>query len=125
MILGTCNFGQNYNDIEINKKDSLKMVDEFYRLGGRIIDTAANYKSHSIIKEWLKQNRGNKLKIITKVWNEDEFYRCFEELGITKIYCIMARENNLDIIRMLREFKNKGLIEKFGLSCYLPEEMTT
>lgn len=123
MILGTCNLMQNYNGIEINKKDSLKMIDCFYENGGRIIDSAINYKSHSIIKEWLKQNKGNELKVITKIWHEDEFYRCFEELGVTKIYCIMARENNIKTRQFLWDRQKEGLIEKFGLSCYLPEEM--
>ena len=124
MILGTCNFNQNYNGIEIKKSEVLKMIDCFYENGGRIIDSAINYKSHSIIREWLKQNKGNELKIITKIWQQDEFWRCFDELGVNEIYCVMARENNLDMIEFLRDQKVKMLIEKFGLSCYLPEEMT-
>jgi len=124
MLLGTCNFGQNYNGVELSKDYSLKMIDYFYSNGGRIIDTAFNYASQPIIKEWLRHNKGNELKIITKIWKQDEFWQCLDELGVNKLYCVMARENNIDMIEYLRDQKDNGMIEKFGLSCYLTTEMT-
>jgi hypothetical protein len=126
MILGTCNFNNLYNGIKIEKEMCFKLLDCFYSNNGKIIDTAFNYgKSHEIIKEWLKQNPNNDLKVITKIWKQEEFFKCFDDLGIDKIYCIMTRENNLSMIEFLKDQQQKNLIEKFGISCYLPTELTT
>ena len=124
MIFGTVNWNNTYNNTFVSKKDALKHLDYFYDNGGRYIDTAYNYKSTPIIHEWLEQNPNNELKVNTKIWKIDEFWKCFNELAnVTKIYCVMARENNKDIVEFLRDKQKEGIIEKFGISCYLPEEL--
>lgn len=119
MVLGSRNFNYKYNETFVTREDSLKIIEEFEKLGGEIIDTAFNYKSHEIIKEY-----GWKGKVITKCNNKHEFFDCFEELGVDRIYCVMARENDKEFVNFLRKEREIGTIEKFGLSCYLPSELT-
>lgn len=85
------------------------------------MDTAYNYgMSQSIIAEY-----GWKNKIITKVTNEDEILKCFEELKVDKIYAILVRDtSNINLINKLYELKNKGMIEKVGASIYYTKELT-
>ena len=124
MVLGSCNFNFNYNNSKIERNDCFKLIDYFYSNGGRIIDSAANYHSHEIIKEWLTQNKGNELKIITKVWKSSEIVQCFEELEVDKLYCIMARNSkDNDLLYALKDKQKQGLIEKVGISIYYQEEL--
>lgn len=121
MVLGTCNFTHEYNGSCVSKDDAFKLLDYFYEHGGRIIDTAHNYHGNGIIKEWLKNNHGNDLKIITKIWKSEELYDC---LGIDDngIYCLMIRNSKDDsIFERVRQFKS--CIEKIGTSIYYPNEL--
>ena len=123
MILGTCNLLQTYNGVELNKKESLNLIDKFYEYGGRKLDTAFNYRSHEIIKEWLKQNPNSGMKVITKIWKQSEFWKCFIDLEVDHIYCVLGRENNLDMREFLKDQQVDGVIDKWGMSLYLPQEM--
>jgi len=119
MVLGTCNFNYLYNGSKIEYKDCFKLLEYFEQNGGKIIDTAVNYHSHDIIREY-----GWKGKIITKVWKESEINQCFEELKVDKIYCIMARNSkDNDLLYALKEKQKQGLIEKVGISIYYQNEL--
>ncbi len=121
MVLGTCSFNYNYNGSYISRKDCFEVIDYFYANGGKIIDTALNYHSHDIIAEWNKYNPNNDLKIITKIWKQNELLKCFEQLKTDKIYCVMVRDShNTELLNYVKEFQKKGHIEKVGISIYYP-----
>lgn len=119
MILGTRNFNQEYNGTKIEKEDCFKILEFFDKNGGEIIDTAFNYQGvHTIIKEY-----GWKKKIITKISKQDEFFKCFDELNVKKLYAVLGRENNLDIREFLKDQKEAKYIDNWGMSLYLPQEL--
>ncbi len=120
MILGTRNFNQEYNGTFVGKKEAFKMLDYFQNNGGKIIDTAYNYKG---VYELLNEC-GYKGKIQTKVKNELEFYKSFDILKTDYIYSVLSRDNDNNIYDFLRKKQDDKIIEKFGISCYLPQELT-
>jgi len=118
MIIGTCNFNRTYNGTKVDKKEVWKIL-EYAQENNLIIDTAFNYGSvQKLIGEF-----GYEGPIITKIWKQDEFYKSLEELKVESVYCCMARENNSSTIEFLKDLKDKGLIEKTGMSVYYPEEI--
>jgi aryl-alcohol dehydrogenase-like predicted oxidoreductase len=71
IILGSCYFGT-----EISEEESFKMLDKYYELGGRTIDTARVYASwleggesasEKTIGKWLKsRNLQEEMTVVTK-----------------------------------------------------------
>lgn len=71
VIFGSCYFGTN-----ISREESFRLMDLYYKLGGRTIDTARSYASwlpngeqasEKTIGEWIKRNNNRgELTIITK-----------------------------------------------------------
>lgn len=121
MVLGTCNFNLKYNGSFVSKEDALKLLDYFYEHGGRIIDTAYNYHGNHIIGEWLENNPGNELKIITKIWKSEELYHCLENFADHGIYNLMVRNSKDDhLFNYVRQF---NCIGKVGTSIYYPNEL--
>lgn len=119
-VLGTANFGFNYNSEKLDKKEVFKILECFEKNGGTIVDTSYNYgEALSLLQEY-----GWKGKIVSKIWNIDEFKKTLDILKTDKIYSILAREVNLETINFLRDKKQKGIIEKFGLSIMFPTELT-
>jgi len=120
MVLGSCGWGVNYNGSNLSISECYKALEYFEKNDGEIVDTAPNYpNAHSIIKDykWSK-------KIITKVWSIDEIDRCFDELGVDHIYCIMNRNVFDEKLReKLGEYQKKGLIDKIGASIYYESEL--
>ncbi len=118
MVLGSCGWGVNYNGSNLPISECYKALEYFEKNGGEIIDTALNYpNAHDVLKDykWSK-------KIITKVWSIDEIDKCFDELGVDHIYCIMNRNVFDEKLReKLGEYQRKGLIDKIGASIYYPE----
>lgn len=122
MILGTCNWENKYNNTFVSKEDAFKLLEYFESNGGEIIDTASNYKSESIIAEYVRAH-GSKLKIITKIWKQEDLFKSLDELKTDKIHCVLARENSDNLRNFLIKKQEEELIEKWGLSIYLPEEL--
>lgn len=126
MILGCCKFGFDYNGKQVPKKEVFEIFEYFEQNGGIYLDTAYNYREASkIIGEYFtKINTESKLKVITKIWQQEEFWKELEILKREKIYCCMARENSKDrdIIEFLKDQKEQGVIEKTGMTIYYPEE---
>lgn len=119
MILGTCNFGRNYNGVTVSWDESLKMIEYFQNNGGKIIDTAWNYgDAQDIINQSIWSG-----KIITKVWKSDEIEKSMNRLNKSNIYCVMAREPNAQTVRSIQDAKNKGIVDKVGMSIYYPHEL--
>jgi diketogulonate reductase-like aldo/keto reductase len=122
MVLGTCNFNHEYNGSFLSKENALKILDYFYANGGRIIDTAFNYHGNDIIKEWLKNNPGNELKIITKIWKSEELYDCLEKFSEHGLSYLMIRNSKDDhLFNYSRQFNS--CIKKIGTSIYYPNEL--
>jgi aryl-alcohol dehydrogenase-like predicted oxidoreductase len=125
IILGTCDFNFKYNNSIIEKKECFKILDFFYKNNGRIIDTAYNYHGNDIIKEWLKNNPNNEMKVITKIWNYAELDKSFEQLGIDKIYCVMLRDSkDEDLLSKVKHYQNLGWVGKVGASIYYENELS-
>lgn len=122
--LGTCNFNYRYNNSFIDRYNCLKLLDFYYKNDGRIIDTASNYHSHEIISEWLKISKVNDFKIVTKIWNEEDLDKCFIELDVEKIFCVMVRDSkNTELLNKVKSYQNRGWIEKVGVSIYYENEL--
>lgn len=119
MILGTRNFTQEYNGTYVPKNEAFEIINYFQDNGGEIIDCAYNYDFMKHIKE-----SGWEGKVINKVNNENEFARSLDILGVEKYYCCMVRKNDSKMIEYLKSMVLSGIIEKFGISCYLPQELT-
>lgn len=125
MILGTCNFGFDYNGPQIPKKEVFKILEEFQKLGGGIIDTAVNYReSQKIINEYVKINGQKNLNIQTKVYDYNNDFEKLDELKDCRIYSILYRNYlNQSIIDLLKIYKENGFIQKYGQSIYYPHEI--
>lgn len=124
MFIGTCNFNNMYNGSFVSKSNAFKLLDYFFEHGGEGIDCAYNYNfAKPVIEEWLNKNN-YPVKIIMKIWNKDEIEKCFESLGLNKIFCIFNRnyksDNNL---LALQEYKKNGLINEYGASVYFEHEL--
>lgn len=120
MLLGTCNFGREYNQVKVEKKECFKMLEYFETHGGHIIDTAENYDvAQDIIAE-----SGYTGKIITKAWKVEDVEKSLNRLKVSKIYAILARDSRNELlIDYLKDLKKKGIIEKYGISIYYPHEL--
>lgn len=123
LILGSCKFGFDYNGKQVEKKEVFKILEYFEKNGGKIVDSAHNYRQAiPIISEYLRA--GSNLKIITKIKNIEEFDIDYSILKQDKIYCCMARENaNLNLINNIKKLQTEGFIEKTGMSIYYPHEL--
>ena len=118
MVLGSANFFQYYNGSPLDKKEVFKILEYFEKNNGDIIDSAYNYFNSKLLYEY-----GWKKKIITKIWKKEELSKVLDDLKTNRIYCCMARENDPELLSYLRELQQQGIIEKTGLSCFLPYEL--
>jgi hypothetical protein len=118
LCLGTCNFNQDYNGSFVDEKKAIDIIKAYADMGGKIIDTAYNYKSIPIIKKakW-------KGKVITKIWEKEDFIECLDGLGAKKIYACLVRGNDKELISYLHDFRADGIIEKVGQSIYYDNEL--
>lgn len=119
MILGTCNFGRMYNGSMVHRDEAHRMIDYFQQNGGKILDTAFNYhEAQDVIAESCWEG-----KIITKIWKIDELEKSLNRLNRKRIYSVMTRENDKELISILHGIRLKGIIEKVGMSIYYPHEL--
>jgi hypothetical protein len=120
MILGTANFGRNYNNSFIEKNKCFKLLEAYENMGGKLIDTAPNYSdAQDIVIEYIKA--GSNLSIITKVWDlhdiTDELYKS------DYLHAVLCRGNNKNLIEDLRYEYESGYLKKMGQSIYYPQEL--
>ena len=138
LALGTVQFGVDYG---INNKTGQVSIDEVFKILDfcrqndiNIIDTSYAYgNSESVIGEYLKKNRNNNFKIITKIPENsskviDIFNESLQRLGIDKIYGYIIHhfdffKENPKIFRDIQNLKREGKIEKIGFSLYFPKEL--
>lgn len=115
LVLGTMQFGWT-----VSKREAIKILDEYFELGGRQIDTANTYGSRvgeveSLIGEWMrkKKNRGE-ITLITKVrgraWSGEDG----EGLGLRHV----KRSCNDSLKRLKTDFVNYYI-------AHWPDDQTT
>jgi hypothetical protein len=108
-----------YNGSYVHRDEAHRMIDYFQQNGGKILDTAFNYhEAQDVIAESCWEG-----KIITKVWKPEELELSMNRLNRKKLYCVMAREPNREIISHLHGARLKGFVDKVGLSIYYPQEL--
>lgn len=135
ILLGTAYFGDT-----ISKEDSFAIMDRFYELGGRHIDTARLYVdglAEEVIGEWLKSRNPKDLFLSTKGafphadtpdvsrLSEKEIRQDLEKslkaLGLecVEFYWLHRDDEKIPcetIIETMNKLKNEGKIRHFGAS---------
>ena len=138
LCLGTVQFGSRYginNAIgrKPNKQEVFDIVETALNLGINTFDTAAGYgNAEELLGEFRLCQRG--AKIISKITSDfddenktlDEIKKSLARLQTDKIFGIMLHDAKdfyrQNILRGLKNAKEKGLIEKVGVSVYEPED---
>ena len=143
--LGTVQFGCSYGISNIKGqvlKDEVKRILDFaHKNGIDILDTASLYGNS---EEILGQFDLSKFKIVTKTpkidyaisgkENLSNFEKAFEnslvKLNQKSVYGLLSHESNdllgefaNDLYNLIRDLKDKGLVEKIGVSVYTPEQL--
>ena len=135
ILLGTAYFGDT-----ISKEDAFNIMDEYYELGGRHIDTARLYadgESERIISKWIKSRKPNDIFLSTKGGfpnldtpsvsrlSESEIrYDIEQSLRALEIECVefywLHRDdesiNAKEIIDIMNKLVKEGKIKRFGAS---------
>ena len=145
IVLGTAQIGMQYGFSTHlpSFQKSLSILDRSYELGIRNLDTAAAYgHSEERIGKWLRLNPAkSRMKIITKLrklppfeatgevdaFVHKEFERSSKRLDSDIIDGYMTHEFrdilNPSVQEALLEIQSQGRIDKFGASCYDPQEI--
>lgn len=116
-----------------NKKELIKSIDQYIKLGGYMFDSAEKYKSGKIIKNFIKNRK--KFYIISKI--RPHLYSYNDIIKITKnkllkdlntdyldelvIHSAMSEEykiNRLNTWKAFIELKKLGLVRNIGLSTF-------
>lgn len=134
LILGTVQFGLDYGINNVSGKpdqDSVnKILDLAYQSGINTLDTAEVYgTAHDVIGNFHRKYPQKVFKIITKLPHQInaaidkkiEYY--LQQLHITHIHGLLFHSynsyvDNIDSLRLLKEYKNNGKIKYLGVSVY-------
>ncbi len=142
---GGWQLGNSENWAGPNYEESITLIKEAYSMGVNFFDTAPNYgsgNSELIIGEALKDVRDN-VFINTKVGHgpggayeftpegiETSIYRSLKKLQTTYLDSVILHnperyilEGHSDLFNVLKSFKLKGLIRKYGVSIDSLEEL--
>lgn len=135
ILLGTAYFGET-----ISEKDSFEIMDKYYSLGGRHIDTARLYaegESEKIVGKWLKERKYEDIFLSTKGGFQrtsdhpvsrlsegelrSDLEKSLDALKISQIefYWLHRDDERLEaseIITTMNKFIKEGKIKKFGAS---------
>lgn len=143
IALGTAQFGLDYGIANADGKVVEEHVSEILfnanKFGIDTLDTAAAYGDSEAC---LGRNVKNNFKIITKLnsvpennnninlWASEQLENSLKKLNKKKIYGILLHRpqellnsNGTELYNALKEFKEKGLVEKIGISIYSPGEL--
>ena len=125
LSLGTVQFGLNYgiaNKIgQISREDVFKILEFAHKEGIDTLDTAYSYgESEEIIGQFISKSDRN-FNIISKAPNASAITETLSRLKQTKIYGYLA--HNPQDLKELEAVKQKGLVNKIGISVYNPEEL--
>ncbi len=142
ILLGTAYFGDT-----ISEAEAFSMMDAYYELGGRHIDTArlyANGEAEKVVGKWLKDRKPADIFVSTKGGyyepdlkelpriNETEIRSDLEKsqhaLGVSQIefYWLHRDDENTpvsEIIELMNRLVQEGKIKKFGASNWRSERI--
>lgn len=135
-ILGTANFGNVYSGSKsfVDQSAASEIVQEFYQLGGRVIDTAPSYgESSEIVSKLLGSDGqvGTKININT-LSNPSELAIFLEDtnnlFGDRLVYILLHDVEGLESVPdkshlLLNEFLRENDNILFGVSIYYEEEL--
>jgi len=139
LILGTVQLGLPYgiNNVhgQISLDNSLTLLEEAFKSGITFLDTAEAYgNAHEIIGLFHRRNASTRFNILTKLPHEfaeqidDKVERYLNDLQVDSLYGFSFhsfdsyKSKIKDVCRQLRKLKEKGHINKIGVSVYTNEE---
>ncbi|MDF2849797.1 MULTISPECIES: aldo/keto reductase [Sphingobacterium] len=139
LILGTVQLGLPYgiNNAhgQITLANSLTLLEEAFKSGITFLDTAEAYgNAHDIIGLFHRRNAATRFNILTKLPHEfteqidEKVERYLDQLEVDSLYGFsfhsFASYNRRikEVSRQLRKLKEKGQINKIGVSVYTNEE---
>lgn len=139
LILGTVQLGLPYgiNNVhgQITLDNSLTLLEEAFKSGITFLDTAEAYgNAHEIIGLFHRRNASTRFNILTKLPHEfteqidEKVERYLDQLQVDSLYGFsfhsFASYNRRikGVSRQLRKLKEKGQINKIGVSVYTNEE---
>ncbi len=141
LILGTANFGMEYGIAfgkKVQKEEAFRILESCAQAGIWGIDTASAYgDAENVLGEFFGK-RGKVFKVITKLPNGEYVSRekvverikeSLTRLRLGRIDFLLLhsfktfRNNPEKVVEGLRLAKEEGLIEKYGISVYHPEEV--
>ena len=142
ILLGTAYFGET-----ISKEDSFEIMDTYYEMGGRHIDTARLYaegESEKVIGEWVRSRKPEDLFLSTKGGFQksadlpvsrlsegelrSDLEKSLDALKLSEIefYWLHRDDERLsveEIINIMNKFLKEGKIKKFGASNWKTERI--
>lgn len=139
VIIGTAQIGLDYginnNTGKISEVDAIEILKYGYSSGIRFIDTAEVYgDAHEVIGKFHTKYQDSKFKVITKIPNhintalEKKSCEYLNQLKVEKIDVLMYHSfetfyKDLGTSKKeMKRLKQKGIIEKTGVSIYTDEE---
>ncbi|OLD00022.1 MAG: aldo/keto reductase [Acidobacteria bacterium] len=137
MGTGTVGSGHHSHQTALGLKGLSDLLRNGYDHGLHFFDTADSYGSHAHVAEALKHVPRDKVTVLTKTWARDpgsaraDLDRFRRELGTDHIdICLMHcltegdwTERYQDVMEVLSEAKQKGVIRAHGCSCHSIEAL--
>src|SRR5437867_5436523 len=137
MGTGTVGVGHHSHQTALGIKGLSDLLLNGYDHGLRFFDSADSYGSHAHVAEALKHVPRDKVTVLTKTWARDPTSVCADldrfrrELGTDHIdICLMHcltegdwTERYQDVMEVLSEAKQKGVIRAHGCSCHSIEAL--
>jgi len=137
MGTGTVGSGHHSHQTALGVKGLSDLLLNGYDQGLRFFDAADSYGSHPHVAEALKDMPRDKVTVLTKTWARDpasaraDLDRFRRELGVDYIdVCLMHclseadwTDRYRDVMDVLSEAKQKGVIRAHGCSCHTIEAL--
>src|SRR5207247_3082111 len=137
MGTGTVGSGHHSNQTALGVKGLSELLLNGHEHGLRFFDAADSYGSHPHVAEALKHVQRDKVTVLTKTWARDpataraDLDRFRKELGtdyidICLMHCLTEgdwTERYKDVMDVLSEAKEKGIIRAHGCSCHSIEAL--
>ena len=143
-VLGTAQFGSHYGITNTSGAPSDDDVQELLNYcltkGINLLDTASAYgNSLERISNFCSKKKDVHIDIINKFSVKDDFYQIYENLlntlknsGLKKFYGLLIHDpanlkdsNQKHLISFLEKIKRENIVEKIGVSIYVPEDLKT
>lgn len=142
LILGTVQMGLEYginnSSGKISFENSCVILSKAFELGIEMLDTAEAYgNAHEVIGNFHALNSKIKFKVITKIPHdvvadkiELKIRKYINDLHVDHLEVLMfhsfdSYEKNKEIIKVLKDLKNQGIIKHIGVSVYTNSQIET